>query len=89
MERKKLIVNTIIALAGFCIIFLPGFSHLQKLRDEKEQLMRRIVLLEDKNDKIKEELARMKQDPVYVEQKAREKLGIIRKGEVIYRSSEE
>ena len=78
-------LSVVVALG---IIFLPNYSELHKLREENEQLERRILLLEEHNNQLKEELQKMKQDPDYVEKRAREKLGIIKKGEIIYRKNE-
>lgn len=75
----------LIFLTVFCVVFLPGHSKLQGLREENEQYQKRIELLEGHNEQLKKELSRMRQDPVYVEKKAREKLGIVKKGEIIYR----
>lgn len=77
----------LLALLG--IVFLPGHSELQKLREENEQHKKRIELLEEHNEKLKRELAKMQEDPDYVEKKARDKLGIVKKGEIIYRKREE
>jgi len=88
MERKKIIIYALAVLAALTVIFLPGFSELQKLREQNAQLIKRIELLEENNEILKEEIARMKQEPDYVEGRAREKLGIIRKGEIIYKPGE-
>lgn len=85
MEGKRIAFYLLGFLALVCVIFLPGFSRLHKLREENEQLQKRIELLQDHNDILEDELAKMRQDPAYVEKKAREKLGIVKKGEVIYR----
>jgi cell division protein FtsB len=89
MEGKKIALYLLAFLAAFCIIFLPGYSELHKLKGENEQLQKRIRLLEEHNDKLKEELVMMKEDPEYLEKKAREKLGIVKKGEVIYKKRQE
>ena len=88
MERKKLVVTAIILIVVLIVIFLPGFSENQKLREQNEQLERRMKLLEQYNDKLREELSMMAEDPTYVEKRAREKLGIVKKGEIIYKPSE-
>ena len=69
------------------VLFLPGFSELQKLREENNQYKKRIGFLEEHNNKLKEELSKLEQDPVFLEKQAREKLGIVKKGEIIYRTS--
>ena len=85
MERKKITAYAVFFLVILGIVFLPGYSELQKLRDENDQLQRRMKLLEQYNAALEDELEKLKQDRGYVEKKAREKLGVIEKGEVIYK----
>lgn len=87
MERKKIGLWFFCFLAAIVAIYLPGFSELQKLREENEQKIRQIKLLEERNQELKDELVRFRSDPEYIEKKAREKLGIVKKGEIIYRGS--
>ena len=86
MERKRLVLYIVFFVAIVCIVFLPGFSELHKLKEENDQLAKRIKLLEEHNDKLKEELTLMQEDPDYLEKKARERLGIVKKGEIIYKT---
>jgi cell division protein FtsB len=85
MERKKITVYAAVLFAVLVVVFLPGYSEVQKLREENDQLQRRIKLLEKHNGVLKDELSKMEEDRGYVEKKAREKLGIIEKGEVVYK----
>ena len=85
MERKKVTVYAAILFAVLVVVFLPGYSEVQKLREDNDQLQRRIKLLEKHNGVLKDELSKMEKDGGYVEKKAREKLGIIEKGEVVYK----
>jgi len=71
-------------LAILFMVFLPGFLKLHKLCVENLQHQSRIKMLEERNEELKTELAKMRTQPDYIEQKARNKLGIIKKGEVIY-----
>ena len=87
MERKKVIIRTAIAVVIVTVLFLPGFSKLQRLQEENDQLKQRMRLLSEYNDVLREEIEKMEKDPNYLEKRAREKLGIIKKGEVIYKSS--
>ena len=87
MERKKVTLYGVVILTVLAVVFLPGLSRLHKLRRENVQLQKRIRLLEEHNDVLTEEIANMQQDPRYVEKKAREKLGIIKEGEIIYKPS--
>jgi len=85
MERKKVALYVLLVLTVLCVVFLPGYSRLNKLRESNEELRKRITLLEQHNEEMKKELLQLKEDPVYLEGKARNKLGIVRKGEIIYK----
>ena len=87
MERKKIIFWVIAIVVILIVVFLPRFSELQRLREENVNIKKSIILLEQDNEALTEEVRRMEEDPNYVEQKAREKLGIIKKGEYIYKKS--
>ena len=87
MERKKIIFWVIAIVVILVVVFLPRFSELQRLREENVNIKKSIVLLAQDNEALTEEVRRMEEDPNYVEQKAREKLGIIKKGEYIYKKS--
>lgn len=78
-------VSAVAAAVVLCVIFLPGHSELQRRREENDIQNKRIRLLEEQNERLREELIRLKRDPEYVEKKAREKLGIVKKGETVYK----
>ncbi|MGB2660995.1 MAG: septum formation initiator family protein [Candidatus Omnitrophota bacterium] len=84
MEGKKIILYTTAVIAVLSVVFLPGLSRLHKLRRENAQLQKRIRFLEEHNDVLEEEIVKMREDPGYVEKKAREKLGILKDDEIIY-----
>ncbi len=88
MEAKKIAFYLIGIITLLVIVFLPGYSEFQRLREENAGYQSRIEVLEETNDKLKEELVKLQEDPDYVEKRAREKLGIVRKGEIIYRKKE-
>jgi len=64
------------------IIFLPGYTKLQELRDRNSDLEVKIWQLAKENSLLQKELERIKNDPVYQEKIAREKMGVVRKGEI-------
>ena len=64
------------------MIFLPGFTKLQELRDKNRDLEVKIKQLSIENSLLQQELKRISSDPVYQEKIAREKMGIVRKGEI-------
>ncbi|MCX5695715.1 MAG: septum formation initiator family protein [Candidatus Omnitrophica bacterium] len=66
----------------FLILFLPGFSKLQDLREKNRDLLDKIRRLNIENALLEEEMKKVASDPVYQERVAREKMGIVRKGEI-------
>jgi len=64
------------------VIFLPGYTKLQALREKNRQFETKIKKLIIENSLLQQELSRIQNDPVYQEKIAREKMGVVRKGEV-------
>ena len=63
-------------------VFLPGYTKLQDLKDRNRDLEDKIARLSRENIILHQELARIQTDPDYQEKIAREKMGMVRKGEV-------
>ena len=58
---------------------------MQDLKLKNFEYKRQIELLEVKNDQLKKEKFLLENDPVYLEKVAREKMGLVRQGEVVYK----
>ncbi|MFA5089974.1 MAG: septum formation initiator family protein [Candidatus Omnitrophota bacterium] len=69
-------------LAVIFILFLPGFTKLQELRDKNRQLSQKIKKLNIENSLLQQEINLLQKDPFYQEKIAREKMGVVRKGEI-------
>lgn len=69
--------------AVFVIIFLPPFAKYQELRHKNAKLEERIESLKSENERLAEEKRLLETDINYVEKKAREKIGVVRKGEIV------
>lgn len=67
------------------IAFLPSFSKKQDLLQRNASLEERIKELELEKAALIEENRLLDEDPVYLEKIAREKMGILREGEMVYR----
>jgi cell division protein FtsB len=85
MAKKKGFVKGCLAIAALVTIFLPGFSRYQELKFQNRSLQTKIAELKAENKRLLEEKRRLETDIVCVEREAREKLGVVRKGEIIYR----
>ena len=64
------------------ILFLPGYTKLQELKDRNNDLEGKIKRLSVENALLQVELKKVESDPVYQERIAREKMGVVRKGEI-------
>jgi cell division protein FtsB len=73
-------------LFGFTVLllalFLPGYIKLQGLRAKNRQLEVSFRKMAVENYLLQEELKRLENDPVYQEKMARDKMGVVRKGEI-------
>ncbi len=64
------------------ILFLPGYAKLQESRVKNRQLEEEFRKLAIENSLLQEELRRVENDPLYQEKIARDKMGVVRKGEI-------
>ncbi|NLK08581.1 MAG: septum formation initiator family protein [Firmicutes bacterium] len=75
-------------LCIICIRIGGGFAvryfNIIRLQSKVTRIQREIVAFEQRNDAIREEIEHMQSDE-YIERVAREKLGLVKPGEVIYK----
>ncbi|MFA5114980.1 MAG: septum formation initiator family protein [Candidatus Omnitrophota bacterium] len=64
------------------ILFLPGYARLNQLKEKNRDLETNIRKLKIENSLLNQELKRVENDPLYQEKIARDKMGIVRKGEI-------
>lgn len=88
MKSQKLFWVFGILILGI-IIFLPRYSKLQELKDRNKELEEAISKEKLKKEMLGEELARIKEDTVYQEELIRQRLGVVRPGEVVYKLEED
>ena len=67
------------------LLFLPAFTKMQDVRTRNLELSKKIEELKLKNARLLEERRRLEEDPVYLERVARERMGLVRPGEIVYR----
>ena len=67
------------------ISFFPSYLKLNELRDKNIRYEQEIIDLKRQNKELAEEYRKLENDPVYLEKVAREKMGLVRDGEVIYK----
>ncbi len=65
------------------LIFLPGFTKMQELRQRLRDAEDNIRKTQRENALLEEKIAQMKTNQEYLEIVAREKMGVVRKGETV------
>lgn len=84
---KRFIWVVVIAVAGlsFVYLFLPDIAKYLDLSAHDRRLTKKIDDEERKNIAYKKEIRDLENNPVYIEKVAREKLGLSRPEEIIYK----
>lgn len=85
MEKNKLIALSLLGVILLGIIFIPGYLKIRRLSRKNQDLKSQIEEIKQANRKLKEDQQKLINDPLYLEKVAREKLGVVRKGEVVYK----
>ncbi len=83
MLKKAIWLFTLALLT--LIFFLPSYTQMQDLKHKNREYEQQIQELTKKNVKLKEEKRLLKDDPEYFEKVARERMGLVRENEVIYK----
>ena len=76
-----------IIIGVFLIIFVPPFAKYQELRYKNKKLGEQITALKEETKRLEAEKKSLETDIVYVEKRAREKIGLVRKGEIVIRGN--
>ena len=96
-ERKgkrppRVVVIVILVLAlSLAYLFLSGYLNLKKVSQQLLGIQGENKRLLGENKRLEEEVKALQGDPFYIEKIAREELGMVKKGEIVYEiiSSEE
>ena len=91
--QKKLLSLVVIATVSLYMLFSFIFSDLglikyRYMKREYNRVRTDITRLQEENKNLREEVGSLKTDPDYIEALAREKLGLVKEGEIIYRFQE-
>lgn len=80
---KTSLRKVLIAVAILLVVFLPPFAKYQRLRYKSNMLNNKVKALNEELKRLEEEKKRLKTDITYIEGTAREKIGVVRKGEIL------
>lgn len=87
MSRRRVIVVAVVAsLAGVGLALDPqGLRHTRRLLEDLDRIEAENEQLRGANAKLRRELRRLADDPAVLERVAREELGLVRPGDVVFR----
>jgi cell division protein FtsB len=83
---KKSGVKIVIFVAILLAAFLPPFIKYQQISYKNRALDYQLKSLKEEIKKLEEEKRRLETDIIYVEKRARDRIGVAKKGEIILRS---
>ena len=94
MKKKKLaalIIVSVVAVAVMAVLTFGdrGFLDVYRLHSMETVRAKEVAEAQAKIDSLKAEIERLKNDTAYIEKIAREKLGMAKKDEVIFKFVEE
>ncbi len=87
IPKKNILLAVAIVVLFLLLMFIlfgeSGLSDLNRLKAERDGLLKKNTELIQKNLSLYREIERLKNDPEYVENVARKELGVIGKDEVV------
>ena len=78
------LMSVLVLMLFFLVFGEWGLLHYQRLSEERRLLEERSQALQRDNELLREKIYRIGKDDRYIEKIAREELGLVRKGEIIY-----
>lgn len=85
MKRPATAAIFFVLAAVFVILLLPKLLQVDKLKRQSSRLDAEIRRLETQNRRLEAELKLLREDPVYLEKVARDKLNKAKEGEIVYK----
>jgi cell division protein FtsB len=64
-----------------------GLMHLRRMRTDQLELERMVFERQQRSEQLRERILRLQTDDRYIEKLARERLGMVKPGEIIYRAA--
>ncbi len=85
--KKKVIIGGVVFLLFVLTVVSffgkRGWIEIYKTRRKQEVLLQKIEQLEEKKVKLERDIQELQKNPKAVEKKAREKLGLVKEGEIV------
>jgi len=83
-RNKKRFFQGLAVVIAVIAIYYPGYKKVHQARARNARLKEELAALIERNSELEKKLELLQGDMVYIEKRAREKLGAIKEGEIIY-----
>lgn len=84
LKRFQILLLAVSVFVVLTVVFIPAFQKKQSLVFKQKDLQSEITGVKDEIESLKKRELAIRQDPLYLEKLAREKLGYSRPNEIIY-----
>jgi len=84
---KKIVFRCLLGI-GILSLYIPGFLRLGKSYLYLQRCEKEIEKFKEENKQLKKDIEKFSQNPFYIEKLGREELGLIKKGEFIYKTTQ-
>ena len=81
MKLKVVVGVLVLLILGFTIFGENGLINLIRYKKRTQTLIQEVTRVKAENERLQEEVRRLKSDPAYIERLAREELGMVKPGE--------
>ena len=75
----------VLLLIGSIFFGQNGITKIGKMRDEERKIAAELNRFKGENEKLKQEIDRLKHDPAYIESIARRDFGMVKKDELVFK----
>ena len=85
--RKKYLLLATISILGIILFTIFGgraLMQIHQLKEERDRIQESNARLQEENRKLAEQVNRLRHSKEEVEKVAREELGLVKKGEIVY-----
>lgn len=90
MKLGRRLILIVLLVMGFLILFgKKGLIDNYKMRQKVAELSIANQQIHEENNRLKQEILLLRKDVKYIERLARDELGMVKKGDIIYRTAEE
>ncbi|HOD36962.1 MAG TPA: septum formation initiator family protein [Syntrophales bacterium] len=90
MKLGRRVIMIILLVMGFLILFgKKGLIDNYKVQQMVKELSVTNERMLKENNKLKQEILLLRKDTKYIERLARDELGMVKKGDIVYRMSDE